>query len=62
VEEIAELYSNTDSSAGKMLTYITRFTQTDTDIATTVWAYAFLTAIVKSETSTKGKLDEVASP
>lgn len=61
VEEIGGLYSKAESPPGKLLAYITRFTHTDADISTRIWAYAFLTATVRSETSVKEKLDEVAS-
>lgn len=61
VEEIAGLYSKAESSPGKLLAYVTRFTHIDAAISTRIWAYVFLTATVKSETSVKEKLDEVAS-
>ena len=62
VEEIAGLYSKSESSPGKLLAYVMRFTHnTDAAISTRIWAYAFLTATVKSETSVKEKLDEAAS-
>lgn len=60
VEEIGEFYSAAQGPVDTMLAYLSRFTSEDKDIPTRVWAFAFLRAIVQSETSTREKLEEVA--